>query len=99
MGPQIVAEKTIKLAGQELLGFVTLGSLPADRVKRHFGVRQWLFHAFLRVAFVLTGFGGASVFTRKAWLGHFIPSRSGAFAIAHSDASLRYFTASRKALA
>ena len=34
-------------------------------------------------AFVLTGSRGASVFTRKAWLGHFIPSRSGAFAIAH----------------
>lgn len=55
MGPRIVAEKTIKLAGQELLGFVTLGSLPADRVKRHFGARQWLFNAFLRVCICAHG--------------------------------------------
>ncbi len=55
MGPRIVAEKTIKLAAQELLGFVTLGSLPADRVKRHFGARQWLFHAFLRVCICAHG--------------------------------------------
>ena len=41
----------------------------------------------------------ALVFTRKAWLGHNIPSCSGAFAIAHLDAALRYCTASRKALA